>query len=243
MIRAVKIEWLKLRSNPILGMFLLVTLTIFLIGTYFFVQNFVQSYGQATPITKDPNPWHFFIESYASEIEICIGLNILLVVGWLHFVEHKNRMWVKSLLLPLPILHIILAKMTIIVIFAIIVQLLLFAFTFLFLKPYIVDRYAFLFTQDHPEPYSIYYNWFFYYLSGIFKLIIFHFWLSLKLQRSFLLAFFIGFIGLLLRFLWFSPYGFSFIIGKPRLEDIMLNVVYVLVFLYFTNREVKSYFS
>lgn len=124
MIRAIKIELQKLKNSPTLWITLLMPLIVFFINTYLFIQNFEGSYGRTVAVTQDPNPWRFFIEKYASTMENCLGLYILLSVGWLHSLEHRNRMWAKNLLFPISISQIIIAKITLIVIAAILIQLL-----------------------------------------------------------------------------------------------------------------------
>lgn len=243
MMQAIKIELQKLQNSPTLWILLLIPFLLLFINTYLFVQDFESAYGQTVAVTKDPNPWRFFIESYASTIENCIGLNVLLLVGWLHSLEHRNRMWAKNLLYPISVNQILFAKIILILCFELLVLLVLLFFTILFLKPLVVNRNPFLFSTVYPEPHGVYYRWCFYYLLTVPKFAIFHFWLSLKLHRSFLLAFFIGFIGLLLHFLAFSPYNLFFRMLKPQWNDVILSLVYSLTFLYFIQKEVKSYFT
>jgi hypothetical protein len=242
MIKLIRLELYKLKNSPPLWICLGIMLMVFLWASYAFYLNFQEPYYRTVGESKDANPWHFFIENQGSRLGFCISTMVLIWVTWFSYIDYKNKLWFKNLTLPIPFIQILIAKMIIVCAFVIIVQTLLFLFSLFVLKPQISNYYTYIFTEKYKEFWLDYLQWFGFYLVTLPKLIIFQFWLTLKLRKSYLTAFFIGFVGVILNFLTFSPYYFYFFYLGIEWTTIFFQIILSIVFFYFIIKEIKSFY-
>jgi hypothetical protein len=149
-------------------------------------------------------------------------------------------MWKRNFLFPTPIYKIIFAK--ILLVSGIVFSLLIFLFVFTLgvLKPKLTTLYSFLFYDKYKEDPVIYVRWALFYLPVFFSMIIFQEWLTIKFRNSHLVSFFIGFLGLMLSFVKFSPYFSRFNLSNQSFESILLPFLYILLFTYFIIKELSD---
>ncbi len=242
MIKLIKLEFYKLKNSPVLWICLGIMLIVFFWASYSFYQNFEEPYYRTVGETKDDNPWHFFIENHGSRLGFCMSTMALIWITWFSYIDYKNKFWFKNLTLPIPFIQILIAKMIIVWAFIISIQLLLFLYSLFVLKPQISNYYTHIFTEKHKEFWFGYLRWFGFYLVMVPKLIIFQFWITLKLRKSYLTAFFIGFVGIILNFLTISPYYFYFFILGVEWTTIFFQIFYAIIFFYFIIKEIKSFY-
>jgi hypothetical protein len=214
--------------------------------SFLFWQDFQEKYWRWAGLSNTDNPWTFFIHHTAFILELIVGLSILGFTLWQNYVEQNNSMWQRLLVVPIDKNKIIYSKLLVIYLFSMIIVFIYFDFILLVIKPLIVHRYNAIFTQKkYQEDSIIYFKWIGYYFLVFTKFIAFHFWLTLKCRETYLLSFSIGFIGLLLRFIFESPYGIYFepsFTSSEFVKNIVGSFIYTCVFIYFSKKEIVKFF-
>lgn len=243
MIKAFKNESLKLRKSITFRVCLFLFTSIYLISCLILYENFQPKFSLWSSLNAEINPWNFYIHTTDVYLKVCLGSIALLIVTWMHYEEEDNNMWSKNLTLPISVLEFILVKILVVFCFVILLEITLFLVNNYALKKLLTGRYTDIFSGKDVIKSSTYYQWFFHYIITMPKLIIFHFWLTLKLRRSYLLAFLIGFIALMIEFSPLSPYQLSYVIGKEENWTVLgFTFLYSIVFIYLIKKEIQYLF-
>ena len=209
------------------------------------LDRFPQHYSTWIETTKDFNPWHLFLHRISLNSSLISGLFLTICVSISINIEQKNNFWKRLLVMPKPFFSIISAKLLLLIWFSLLLNLLLYGVNFILFKSLLAEEHKFIFSDLHLEDKKGYLFWALFFSLTTYKMIVFHFWLSLKMNNLQILAFIIGCIGTVTGFSFVSPYGTIFPISlnlDGLISALIVSTVYIFVFIYFLKKDTKVNF-